>query len=153
MKDEKNRTLSLKKTFNAPVKLVWNAWTHPDHIVKWWAPKGMKVNVIEHNFKVGGTWKYTMPMPDGTEFVSEGQYLEIVEFKKIVTTASFKPMTEGVEMRVCFEEEGPDKTSFTFSIIHETEEYCRQQEKMGFYNGWATAFDRLEAVLSKADAK
>jgi len=147
MNDVKNRTLTIKKTFNAPVKLVWEAWIKPDHIVEWWAPKGMKLTVIQHDFKVGGKWKFVMPMPDGNEFTSEGQYLEIVEFKKIITTADFKPMTQGVELQVFFEEDG-DKTDFTFSVVHPTEDYCKQQEKMGFYNGWGSAFDRLEILLS-----
>jgi uncharacterized protein YndB with AHSA1/START domain len=86
-------------------------------------------------------------MPDGSEFISDGEYLEIVEFKKIITTANFKPMTEGVELQVLFEENG-DRTNFTFNVVHQTEEYCKQQEKMGFYNGWGTAFDRLEAFVS-----
>ena len=51
--EAKNRTLTIKKTFHAPVKLVWDAWTKSDQIVEWWAPQGMKLNVIEHNFKVG----------------------------------------------------------------------------------------------------
>jgi uncharacterized protein YndB with AHSA1/START domain len=147
MNDAKNRTLTLKKVFNAPVKLVWEAWTNSEHVVQWWAPKGMKINVIEHDFKVGGKWKYSMPMPDGNLFISEGEYLEIERYKKIVTTADFKPMTEGVEMHVQFEEDG-DKTNFTFSVVHATEEYCKQQEKMGFYNGWGSAFDRMEVLLS-----
>jgi len=145
--DAKNRTLSLKKVFNAPVELVWDAWTNSEHVVQWWAPKGMQINVIEHDFKVGGKWKYSMPMPGGNLFISEGVYLEIEPYKKIVTTADFKPMTEAVEMHVSFEEDG-DKTNFTFSVIHATEEYCRQQEKMGFYNGWGSAFDRLEALVN-----
>ena len=147
MNDAKNRTLTINKVFNAPIKLVWEAWIKPDHIIQWWAPKGMKVTVIKHDFKVGGKWKFVMPMPDGNEFISEGQYLEIVEFNKIITTADFKPMTEGVELQVFFEADG-DKTNFTFSVIHPTEEYCKQQEKMGFYNGWGSAFDRLEILLS-----
>jgi uncharacterized protein YndB with AHSA1/START domain len=147
MNDAKNRTLTIKKVFNAPIKLVWEAWIKPDHIIQWWAPKGMKVTVITHDFKVGGKWKFLMPMPDGNEFISEGQYLEIVEFNKIITTADFKPMTEGVELQVFFEANG-DKTNFTFSVVHPTEEYCKQQEKMGFYNGWSSAFDRLETLLS-----
>lgn len=146
MDNAKNRTLTLKKVFNAPVKLVWEAWTNSDHVVQWWAPNGMKINVAEHDFKVGGKWKYTMPMPDGNLFISEGKYLEIVAYKKIVTTADFKPMTEGVELHVELEEDG-DKTNFTFSVVHETEEYCKQQEKMGFYNGWGSAFDRLETLV------
>ena len=88
-----------------------------------------------------------MPMPDGNEFISEGQYLEIVEFNKIITTTDFKPMTEGVELQVFFEADG-DKTNFTFSVVHPTEEYCKQQEKMGFYNGWGSAFERLEALIT-----
>ena len=147
MNDEKNRTLTIKKVFKAPIKLVWETWIKPDHIVQWWAPIGMKVTIIRHDFKVGGKWKFVMPMPNGSEFISEGQYLEIVEFNRIITTADFKPMTEGVELRVFFEADGDD-TNFTFSVVHPTEEYCKQQEKMGFYNGWGSAFDRLETLLS-----
>ncbi|HMG68196.1 MAG TPA: SRPBCC domain-containing protein [Chitinophagaceae bacterium] len=143
-----NRTPTLKKVLNAPVKLVWEAWTNAEHLVQWLAPKGMKINVAEHDFRVGGKWKYSMPMPDGTQFVSEGQYLEIVPYKKIVTSADFKPMTEGVELHVLFEEDG-DKTNFTFSVVHATEDYCKQQEKMGFYNGWNSAFDRLDKFVAR----
>jgi uncharacterized protein YndB with AHSA1/START domain len=148
--EEKNdlakRILTIKKTFNAPVELVWEAWTQPEHVVKWWAPKGMDVKVVKHDFKVGGVWKYTMPMPDGNEFISEGIYSEIIKLKKIVTSANFRPMTEGVEMRSLFEQDG-DKTLFTFSVVHPTEEYRVQQEKMGFYNGWGSALNRLESLL------
>jgi uncharacterized protein YndB with AHSA1/START domain len=44
--DPKNRTLTIKKTFDAPVKLVWEAWTHPDHIVQWWAISKSSANEI-----------------------------------------------------------------------------------------------------------
>lgn len=144
--DAKNRTLTINKVFNAPVKLVWEAWINPEHIVQWWAPPGMKIKLEEHNFKVGGKWKYSMPMPNGQEFISEGTYLEIEEHKKIVTTADFRPMTEGVEMHILFEADG-DKTNFTFSVVHATEEYCKAQEKMGFYNGWGSSLNRMEALL------
>jgi uncharacterized protein YndB with AHSA1/START domain len=148
--EEKNdlakRILTIKKTFDAPVDLVWDVWTQAEHLSKWWAPKGMDVNIIKHQFKVGGEWKYTILMPDGSEFVSEGIFSEIVNLQKIVTSANFRPMTEGVEMRTLFEKDG-EKTHFTFSVIHPTEEYKLQQEKMGFYNGWGSAFTRLEAYF------
>jgi uncharacterized protein YndB with AHSA1/START domain len=140
--DISKRVLTLKRTFDAPIDLVWEAWTQPEHIAQWWAPKGMEVSVIEHNFKMGGRWKYTAAMPDGSEFVSDGVYAEIIEFQKIVSSANIGPMTQHVEMRALFEKNG-DKTNFTFSIVHPTEEYKIQQEKMGFYNGWGTVFDRL----------
>jgi uncharacterized protein YndB with AHSA1/START domain len=145
--DASNRTLSLKRTFNAPVKLVWEAWTRPEHIANWWGPKGMKTKIVEHDFKVGGKWKYTMSMPDGSEFIGDGVYSVIDVFKKIFSSANFKPMTAGVEIQALFEENG-DKTNFTFNVVHPTEAYCKQQEKMGFYNGWGAAFDRLEIFVN-----
>lgn len=147
-----NRTLTLKRTFNAPIKLVWEAWTQPEHVALWWGPIGMEINVVEHDFRVGGKWKYTMEMPDGNEFISDGVYSVIVELKKIFSSANFKPMTEGVEIQALFEENG-DKTNFTFNCIHPTEEYCKQQEKMGFYNGWGSVFDRLETFVSTLNNK
>ena len=141
------RVLTLKRTLNASIETVWEAWTQSEHIAQWWGPKGMEVTVIEHDFKVGGKWKYVMMMPDGNQFISEGIYSEIVEQRKIVTSANFIPMTEGVILQILFEEDG-DKTDFTFSVIHPTEEYCKQQEKMGFYNGWASTFERLEKFVS-----
>jgi len=142
-----NRTVSLKRTFNAPIKLVWEAWTQPEHIALWWGPKGMNTKVIEHDFRVGGKWKYTMEMPDGNEFISDGVYSVIDEFEKIFSSANFKPMTEGVEIQALFEEDG-DKTNFTFNVVHATEEYCKQQEKMGIMNGWGAVFDRLNTYLN-----
>ncbi len=147
MSDLKNRTITIEKSFNAPLKTVWEAWTQSEHIVKWWAPPGMELEVIEHDFKVGGKWKYTMPMPDGSPFISEGIYKEIIEYKKIVTSADFRPMTENVELQVHFESDG-NKTKFTFSVIHPTVDYCKQQEAMGINNGWGSAFARLETLVN-----
>ena len=143
-----NRTLTLTRTFNAPIKLVWEAWTKPEHIAHWWGPKGMEVKIIEHNFEVGGQWRYSMTMPNGAEFITEGIYSLIEELKRIHSSADFKPMTEGVELQSIFEEAG-DKTNFTFHVIHETEEYCKQQEEMGFYKGWGSVFDNLQDYLKE----
>ena len=146
------RTLTIKRTLNAPRKLVWEAWTQPEHIALWWGPKGMDTKVVEHDFRVGGKWKYTMEMPDGSEFISDGIFSEIIELEKIFSSANFKPMTEGVEIQALFEENG-DKTNFTFNVVHPTEEYCRQQESMGFMNGWGSVFDGLETYVSTLNNK
>ncbi len=145
--DAKNRTVTIERVFNVPISLVWEAWTQPEHIAVWWSPRGMETKVIEHDFRVGGNWKYTMEMPDGNEFIADGVYSVILKLKEIRSSANFKPMTEGVEIQALFEENG-DKTNFTFNIIHSTEEYRIQQEKMGILNGWGSVFERLEEHLN-----
>lgn len=150
--DAKNRTATLQRTFNAPIKLVWEAWTRPEHIASWWGPQGMNTKVITHDFRVGGAWKYTMEMPDGNEFITDGIYSEIVELERICSSANFKPMTEGVEIQALFEQDG-EKTNFTFNVVHPTEDYCKQQTEMGILNGWGSVFDRLAAFVSTAENK
>lgn len=146
-----NKTITMERTLSAPVALVWEAWTQPDHIAKWWGPKGMKTKIVTHEFKVGGHWKFTMDMPNGNEFISEGTYSEIIVNEKIVTSANFRPMTEGVELHILLAADG-DKTLFTFKVVHPTEEYCKQQEQMGIYNGWGSVFNGLEEHLSTMEA-
>jgi uncharacterized protein YndB with AHSA1/START domain len=146
--EAKNRTLTIEKLIDAPVSLVWEAWSNPEHVLGWWDPPGMTLTIVEHNFTQGGNWKYTTPMPDGKEFISEGTYLEIIPFKKIVTTMDLKPMTEGSVIHILFEEIG-EQTQFTFSAVYPTEAYAKQQEAMGFYNGWGGALARMEAWARK----
>lgn len=138
-----NCTITLERTFKAPIDLVWEAWTQPEHIAKWWGPKSMTTEIIQHDFRVGGHWEFHMKMKDGNAFVGEGIYLKIEAPHTLVTSANFKPMTEGVELHVILEEKG-DQTHFAFHVVHASEEYCNQQEKMGLMNGWGSVFDRLE---------
>ena len=144
--ERQNKTVTIQRTLNAPIELVWEAWTKAEHIIKWWNPKGSDTKIIEHTFKVGGKWKYAMPMPNGQEFIAEGMYLEIIELEKILSEANFRPMTEGVQIESLFKKNG-DQTDFTFNVIHPTEAYKIQQEQMGIMNGWGSVFDRLDAFL------
>ena len=146
--DLSKRTITIKRTFNAPIELVWEAWTKAEHIIKWWNPSGSDTKIVAHSFKVGGKWKYAMEMPNGGEFVAEGVYTEIINLEKIVSDANFKPMTEGVEIQSLFNKNG-DKTDFTFNVVHPTEEYKIQQEKMGILNGWGSVFNRLDEFLNE----
>lgn len=149
MKTASDRTLTIERTFDAPLNLVWQAWTQAEHIARWWGPKGMEPQVVLHEFKEGGHWKYVTQMPNGGEFSADGIYLQIVPKERIHSTANFRPMTEGVETLVLLEEKD-GKTAFTFHCIHPTAEYCQQQKEMGFYNGWGSVLTRLQDYLAKA---
>ena len=142
------KTSTIKRLLDAPIDLVWEAWTDPKQIIQWWNPRGSDTKIVAHDFKEGGHWKYSMMMPNGQEFITEGVYKEIIFHQKIISSADFKPMTVGVEIQAYFEEMG-EKTGFTFNIIHESESYRLQQEKMGIYNGWGSVFDRLNEFLTE----
>lgn len=138
----KDCILIIEKIFSVFFKLVWEVWVDLKYIVKWWGFKGMDVEVLEYDFRVGGNWKYKMVMFNGGEFIIEGQYIEIVEMERIVSSVDFKLMIEGVIMEMLFIVNG-DKIDFVFNVIYFIVEYCKQQEEMGFYNGWGLVFENL----------
>lgn len=79
----------ITRIFDAPRELVWRAWTDPEHLKRWWGPKGFTAPVCQIDLRVGGKFLGCMRSPDGHEFWSTGTYREIVPFEKIVSSDSF----------------------------------------------------------------
>lgn len=79
-----DREIVLSRTFNAPRALVWEAWTNPEHVVKWWGPRGFTSETKRHEFRVGGVWEHTMIAADGTRFPNKSIFKEIVPQERIV---------------------------------------------------------------------
>ena len=84
METTTNRQLRITKTLKAPIDLVWEVWTKPEHISNWWGPKGFTNTIHKMEFKKGGEWKFTMHGPDGTDYTNRSIFREIVPMKKIV---------------------------------------------------------------------
>lgn len=145
----KDRVITLERTFNAPRKLVWEAWTQAEHIAKWWGPQGMNTEVKELDFRTGGKWSYVMLNPKGGAFPTGGTFTEIVEYEKLVTTADFANVTNDVVMTILFEDLG-EATKMTMHVTHKTAEYRDAQFKMGADKGWGSTFDRLAQHLENS---
>jgi uncharacterized protein YndB with AHSA1/START domain len=82
--DTKNRELFLSRKINAPVELVWEVFTKPEHIVNWWGPDGFTNTITKMEVMPGGEWDLVMHGPDGTDYENKSIFKEIIPFKKIV---------------------------------------------------------------------
>src|SRR5882757_7001803 len=80
----RDRELLLTRTLNAPVQLVWEVCTNPDHIKNWWGPNGFTNTIHVMDVKPGGVWDFIMHGPDGTDYKNENIFTEVVKYKKIV---------------------------------------------------------------------
>ena len=87
-----DRTLTLTRIIDAPPAKVFEAWTTPELLTQWFAPKPWTTPTVELDLRPGGRSNFTMRGPDGEESPNEGVYLEIVPNRKIVFTDAF---TEG----------------------------------------------------------
>jgi uncharacterized protein YndB with AHSA1/START domain len=80
----KDREISITRTLNAPIDLVWEAWTTPEHIAQWWGPNGFTNTIGKMDMQPGGEWLLVMHGPDGTDYKNKSVFKEIIPNKKIV---------------------------------------------------------------------
>ena len=112
-----DRELILTRTLNAPVELIWEMWTNPEHIANWWGPNGFTNTITQMDVQPGGEWTLVMHGPDGTDYKNRSVFKEVVLHKKIVFQHFSPDFTTTVE----FEEQG-DKTLLTWHMLFESKE-------------------------------
>jgi uncharacterized protein YndB with AHSA1/START domain len=82
--------IHVTRDFNAPKDLVYRALTEPDLIRRWWNAKRGEVTVCDVDLRAGGSWRYVMVTPDGTEVAFHGTYREVVPNERLVYTEVFE---------------------------------------------------------------
>lgn len=98
-----NLVLRISGTFKVPIELMWEVWTHSEHVVNWWGPEGFTNSIHKMDFRVDGEWKLSMHGPNGINYPNRSIFREIIPHEKIVfehfnphfiTTVSFKSKGE-----------------------------------------------------------
>jgi uncharacterized protein YndB with AHSA1/START domain len=79
-----DRELVIERLLNAPIELVWEVFTEPDHIKNWWGPNGFTNTIFRMDIKPGGTWDFIMHGPDGRDYKNKNIFLEVVKHERIV---------------------------------------------------------------------
>lgn len=147
----------LNRIFNAPVDVVWKALSTPEHMMRWWGPKGFTSPNCKMDFRVGGKYHFCMRSPEGQDLWTTGIYKEIITNKKIVWTDRFADEKGNVvpgdyygmpglptefEVTMILEASG-GKTKFT--LIHKGLPDGEMMELTK--TGWNETLDKLAAIL------
>lgn len=156
---EQANELVIERVFDAPRERVWEAWTDPEQMKKWWGPKDFTAPTVEMDVKEGGKYLNCMRSPDGHEFWSTGVYREIVPMERIVLTDSFADADGNVvpgshygmpdfpletQVIVTFEDDEPGKTKMT--LRHVGMPAGEMGEQAGA--GWNESLDKLAASIA-----
>jgi len=144
--------LIITRVFNAPVDLVWQAWTVAENIAQWWGPKGYKTTIKKLDFRAGGIWEFVMIDENGNEYPAMGVFKEIVQHKKITSsdvfhsenTASGNPDLPKVKLFTTLFEDLDEKTKVTLIYDHVSNNDKEKHIQMGVIGGWNTSLDKLE---------
>ena len=158
MDRSKERQIVVSRSFDAPLKLLWKAWTEPEHLMKWYGPKGFTTPRCEMDLKVGGRHLWSMKSPDGMQMYFTGTYKEIVPMDRIVYTDSLSD-AEGNVMSpsaMGMPEGSPESMDVTVTFAHKDGKTTVTVSHVGHGEGdqaglgWEQAFDKLAAVLAEA---
>jgi uncharacterized glyoxalase superfamily protein PhnB/uncharacterized protein YndB with AHSA1/START domain len=152
--DKAARKIKVERSFNAPIDLVWAAWTDAEILDQWWAPKPWRAETKSQDFKEGGRWHYCMVGPN-----SERQWC-LFDYKKIVPEKSYAGLDafcdeNGVintaQPRLHwsnqFSEQG-EETVVNIEITFDKVEDIETIIKMGFKEGFTMGLENLDQYIS-----
>ncbi|HEX7434005.1 MAG TPA: SRPBCC domain-containing protein [Anaerolineaceae bacterium] len=88
-KDGESSELVIERIFDAPQALVWKMWKKPEHLMRWWVPKGFSIKVVTMDFSPGGIFLYGLQSSDRNYVWGKFVYREIVPSERIVFISSF----------------------------------------------------------------
>lgn len=148
-----DRDLGITRILDVPRALVWKAWTQPEHLVHWWCPQPWRTTEIRMDVQAGGEFYTRMEGPDGGVSDNPGSYLLVEDGRRLIFTnmlaAGFRPTTPGFlpfVAEILFEDHGTG-TRYTARAMHLDAAGASSHAEMGFYDGWSTAIDQLEALV------
>jgi uncharacterized protein YndB with AHSA1/START domain len=144
-----DRTVVITRVFDAPARLLFEAWSKPEHMMKWFGPKGWPVTMCEMDFRVGGRYRMAMTGPNGEQNTPfGGTYREIVPNRKITFDNGFElPDAGRMVMTATFDEKG-SKTTLTITTVFESVAMKNEYVGMGFVEGSNSGLDNLTDVVA-----
>ncbi len=151
---EAKHELVLRRTIGAPPTKLFRAWTEPELLQAWFAPKPWSIARAELDVRPGGSSFIVMRSPEGEEFPSRGVYLEVEPNHKLVFTDAYtaawvpseRPFFTGI---VTFEPLEDGTTRYTARARHWNAEDRAEHERMGFYEGWGKCADQLGELVQR----
>jgi uncharacterized protein YndB with AHSA1/START domain len=144
----------IEREFDAPKHLVYEAWTTPELVRRWWNAKRGEVTTCEIDLRVGGKWRYVMISDGGYEVAFHGEYREIVENERIVSTETYEGVPEGVPeedattLNTASFTEVDGRTTLTILVEAPSKETRDAIVESGMEAGLQDALDLLEEVAS-----
>jgi uncharacterized protein YndB with AHSA1/START domain len=141
-----DREIVITRVLDAPRSLVWEACTDPEHVPHWYGPRGWTLPVCEVDLRPGGSWRYVMRGPDGSDMGMSGVFREITPSEQLVTTESFDDYPgESINTMTLTEQDG--KTTMVTTILYESKEIRDVVIESGMQEGAAETYDRLAEHL------
>jgi uncharacterized protein YndB with AHSA1/START domain len=141
----RDREIAISRKLNAPIELVWELWTNPEHIVNWWGPNGFTNTITTMDVTPGGEWDLVMHGPDGTDYKNKSIFKEVILHKKLVYEHVSYPSFTAT---VIFEAQG-EQTLINWQMLFESaEDLIEVVKKFKADEGLRQNMEKFEAYIA-----
>jgi uncharacterized protein YndB with AHSA1/START domain len=145
--DASKLVLVVRRRIEADARLLFEAWTQPEHLRSWWGPRSVRCSEAEVDLRVGGRYRIVNELPDGTEIVIRGEFTTVEAPRRLVYTWTVTPGEPVPELvTVCFDPIGDAITEVV--VTHERIASPRLRDS--HQAGWDGCLDGLAAYLEDA---
>jgi PhnB protein len=152
--DKENNEILVERSFNAPLGIVWAAWTEAEILDQWWAPKPWKAETKYMDFREGGHWLYAMVGPEGEKHWSRVDYVTISPQKSFTTfdgfcheEGSLNDELPNNKWEVNFSDRG-ESTLVHVRLIFDSFEDLETIIQMGFQEGFTAGLENLDQYIA-----
>jgi uncharacterized protein YndB with AHSA1/START domain len=147
----KPNEIKIERLYDAPVKMVWEAWTDPEKVAKWWGPRGFTITTHSKDLKPGGHWDYTMHGPDGVDYPNVTKYHVVEKYARLeYDHGGSKDRPPLFHVTAVFTDvKGKTKLEMTMTLP--TAEAAEETKKFIKQAGGNSTWDRLAEYLEKEE--
>ena len=144
-----DREIAMTRVFDAPRRLVYDAYTKPELLKRWLGVhNGWVLAICEIDLKVGGTYRYVWRGPDGMEMGMRGVYQELIPSERVVATEKFdQPWYEGEAVGTVTFDEQDGKTTLTMTVRYASKDVRDAVLASPMEQGVAAGFNKLAELL------
>jgi len=146
-----DRELVVTRTFDAPAQIVFDAWTKPELLKRWWAPRSFGVSLFEceSDLRVGGTYRYAFGRDPEKPEVFSGRYVEVTPPSRLVLTQVYERMPDAGEAVVTATfEESEGRTRLTLHQLFPSKAALEGALASGMEPGMRVTLDQLDALVA-----
>lgn len=142
-----DREVVLTRVFEAPREMVFDAFSKPELLKRWFGPRGWTLVECDVDLRVGGSFRFVLRSPDGKDMGMRGLYREIAAPERSVHMESFDDFPGESQVTSVFTEEG-GKTTLTATVLYPSQEVRDAVIQSGMEHGAAESYDRLAELLA-----
>jgi uncharacterized protein YndB with AHSA1/START domain len=146
-----DREIVLTRVFDAPRRLVFDAFTKPELLKRWFGPRGWSLVVCEVDLKVGGAFRFVLRSPDGKDMGMRGVFREIAPPERFIHVESFDDFPGESQITTLLVEQA-GQTTLTATVLYPSQEIRDAVINSGMEHGAAETYDKLAELLASSES-